>query len=291
MKAKTWILLLLFIVALSCNEKHVNDTLALTVVDGAGAPITGAIVRLYASEDDYGKDIVKESFTTNNQGRVSTTNADYSVGTFYAEALMGTLRNWPATTVKGGTNDYKLILADNNVYNELVGQHWNLTDVTIGGTSVFSNVSACSKDNFLLFKKDLKVTFSEGNSICSGQTATIEQTYLPPIKGNASALGKEIVKYLIAMGIAAILLVIAFFVFYTIVLIIEGIVQMMDRRSVRKSKPIYHISGDYSHGWNAAVGNEPKRPSNFRVFWTWLKAQKRRICPFVDVTGLASNKR
>jgi dipeptide/tripeptide permease len=105
------------------------------------------------------------------------------------------------------------------------------------------------------------------------------------------ALGKEIVKYLIAMGIAAILLVIAFFVFYTIVLIIEGIVQMMDRRSVRKSKPIYHISGDYSHGWNAAVGNEPKRPSNFRVFWTWLKAQKRRICPFVDVTGLASNKR
>jgi hypothetical protein len=145
-------------------------------------------VRLYASEDDYGKDIVKESFTTNNQGRVSTTNADYSVGTFYAEALMGTLRNWPATTVKGGTNDYKLILADNNVYNELVGQHWNLTDVTIGGTSVFSNVSACSKDNFLLFKKDLKVTFSEGNSICSGQTATIEQTYLPPIKGNASAL-------------------------------------------------------------------------------------------------------
>lgn len=171
----------------ACKENHVNPTLIVTIVDKGGAAVAGAQVNLYASTSDYDNNVIKESFTTGADGRISSTKEEYSSGVFYIDATKGDFIIWPVSSIKGGTNDYKLTLGDNNYYKDLVGPHWVLSDVLIANQSVFANVSPCSKDNYLLFKKNLSFEANEGALLCSGMIQSIAGTYVPTAK-DASAL-------------------------------------------------------------------------------------------------------
>lgn len=179
-------ILLLFLIATALTdckkEDHVNPTLVLNVVDKNGAPVSGAIVNLFASQADYNANLIKETFTSGSDGKVSSTKAEYASGDFYAEALKDDFIVWPALAIKGGTNDYKLVLADNNYFKQLVGSHWVLSDVIVSGTSLFSSVSACSKDNYLVFNKDQTYEANEGASLCAGMSQSTKGTYLPTPK-------------------------------------------------------------------------------------------------------------
>ncbi len=190
------------------KDEHINPTLVLTVVDKAGAGVAGATVNLYASQADYNANIVKEVFTSGSDGKVSSTKAEYSSGNYYAEALNGDFILWPAMQVKGGTMDYKLTLADNNYFKALVGPHWVLSDVIVSGTSLFSSVSACSKDNYLQFNKDLTYESNEGASLCAGMTQSVKGTYLPTAKDPAAlvAVGSTLVYSLGSSSLGAVTL-------------------------------------------------------------------------------------
>jgi len=173
---------LIFFVITGCNEDHVKPTLVVTVADQNGIPVSNATARLFLTESDYYSGTVKETFTTDAAGKFTSVSADYASGTFHVEVEKDNLITWPATTVKGSTNDYKITLANNNFYHDLIGSQWKLIDVTLAGTSVFSNVSACSKDNYLTFNKNMKVDFNESADICVGQVATVQASFLPPKK-------------------------------------------------------------------------------------------------------------
>ena len=73
-------ILLLFLIATALTgckkEDHVNPTLVLNVVDKNGAPVSGAIVNLFASQADYNSNLIKETFTSGADGKVSSTKAE-----------------------------------------------------------------------------------------------------------------------------------------------------------------------------------------------------------------------
>lgn len=171
----------------SCNKEHPKTTFDLTVNNGTGVPVAGATLRIFASESDYFSGIVKETFTTDNNGVFSTTSSEYQDKQFYAEAEKNGILSWPATAVKGQGNIIKLS-NDYSFYNDLVGKQWKLSNVTIDGASVWNSVSDCSKDDYIIFQKNLKTIYNQAANVCAGASATIETTfYLPSSKNEINA--------------------------------------------------------------------------------------------------------
>jgi hypothetical protein len=181
--------LLLLITA--CGDDGVgNPKFSSFVTDGVN-PIDGASIEIYPSIQNWiNGDSPTKTYTTNAKGLVETN--DQYTGAEFAYIEKGNLNNWPASVSESLTPDtaipgrfncnatlYNTFLQDFEAVN---GKSFLLTDVTVNGSSIYSTVSACSKDNFIRLTKESKFIYSEGANICPGKTATSTHDVFVPVE-------------------------------------------------------------------------------------------------------------
>jgi hypothetical protein len=191
MKIKVWYFLFLLLLAACKNDNNsrlfwynVNDGEAQLIAN-TSVPSVGATVEVYSSAQAWidGAASIK-TFTTGSKGSYESNDVFSSNAVFFAKN--GTSNNWPYflsdqlksdPNIAGGFSGYTAI------YNTFMqnfatasGKTYLLSDVRVNTVSIFANVSACSKDNYITLTKDAKIIYSEGANVCAGKTPT--QTFV-----------------------------------------------------------------------------------------------------------------
>lgn len=172
----------------------VNDGEAPPVAN-ANVPAVGATVEVYSSAQswvDGGASI--KTFTIDSKGIYESNDTFSSTSVFFAKS--GAYNNWPMFLTAQLINDPNIpdrFAGYTTVYNTFMqnfltvsGKTFLLSDVIVNGVSVFANVDACSKDNYVKLTKDAKILYNEGASVCAGKTPSQEHL-IPMTMGTKSA--------------------------------------------------------------------------------------------------------
>jgi hypothetical protein len=185
------IFLLLVLLACSKNEEAPKTTTFFfdvgnydePTVNGIYPPVAGASVKVYATQQSWldGGTPIK-TFTTDSKGKIESLDKFTDANLFFVES--GNLNNWPdalspiLNTVPNfpGALQGSAFVRDSflSLFEGVSGKSFLLTDVRQNNVSIFGSVSSCSKDNLIKLQKNLKLIYSEGASVCSGNVATLE---------------------------------------------------------------------------------------------------------------------
>ena len=196
---KSYLIFLLLVIA-SCGDNgngKSSNTFQYTVmlgdapqVNGQPQRAPGATIKVYTSGQAWFDGTAPlKTLTVDANGQVESADKFTLGNVVLAES--GTLNNWPnflfnptlnedpnlPGRLTGGVQIYDSFLS---LFEGVSGKSFILSDVKLNGNSIFSNVSACSKDNFIKLQKNTKILVSEGASICSGQVASEEFTLIIP---------------------------------------------------------------------------------------------------------------
>lgn len=194
-------LIFLFLIIASCGDdgegKPSSFYYTVLLGDTPSVKVPGATIKIYTNVQAWIDGIAPlKTLTVGSNGQIET-NDQFTLGNVvFAE--MGTLNNWPyfvnyptlnqdpnlPGTLAGGASIYESFLS---LFEGVSGKSFVLSDVRINDVSVFGSVSDCSKDNSIMLQINAKLLFSEGATICSGQTATEEvELFIPNSKVLAS---------------------------------------------------------------------------------------------------------
>ena len=184
MKIKIWYLVLL-IAFVACEEEEENLTFFYSTyngeVDESSYPMPGVTVKAYSSSEAwYNNDAPIKTFTTDSEGKYISTDKFYDGTVFFAEEL--NYNNWPRFlsddlnfqddgTLSAGALLYVSFLQD---IESVSDKTFLISDVLLNDVSMFSSISDCSKDNYIMLSKDLKLMYNEGSDVCDGQSQQVE---------------------------------------------------------------------------------------------------------------------
>ncbi|HUX97519.1 MAG TPA: hypothetical protein VMV47_17430 [Bacteroidales bacterium] len=217
MKFKIWYLLFLLVLA-ACKDDGSGSTplFGYYVMNGEatpmaneGVPAAGATVEVYSSAQSWidGGTSIK-TFTTDSKGMYESNESFSSTSVFFAKS--GAYNNWPMFLTAQLNSDPNIIgrfTGNSTVFNTLLqnfetvsGKTFLFSDVLVNGVSVFANVDACSKDNYVKLTKDAKIIYNEGVSVCTGKSPS--QTYDIQMTMGTKAASEGSVNGAIVWGLA-----------------------------------------------------------------------------------------
>ncbi len=195
---KSSLLLLLF--AMACGEEKLRTfefdvRSAENTVNGQAQTVAGATVKVYSSVQAWldGAAPLK-TFTTDDKGSIRTFDKFDLSAVAYAEH--GNWNNWPDLltypsffldndgVIRGSARIGNSFLSD---FESVKNKTYLISDVQVNGSSIFNNVSDCSKDNFVKLQINGKFLYSEGADICEEGTASHEYDLISlDLKSNAA---------------------------------------------------------------------------------------------------------
>jgi hypothetical protein len=192
MKFKNWYVAAILLAVTACGDDGEGEQPTfyysvfngeLPTVNNEQQPAAGATIKVYATAQAWlDGDSPLKTMTVNSKGRIDTFDKFPSTAVVYAES--GVYTNWPGFLTAGLNEDPNLVgtlAGGSSVYDSFFqlfegvsGKSFLISDVLVNGVSVFNSVSACSKDNFLMLRRDANLVYNEGADVCVGKTALQE---------------------------------------------------------------------------------------------------------------------
>lgn len=187
MKLKNWYVAAMLLAVAACGDDGEGEqrTFSYTVYNGElnNEPAAGATIEVYTTAQAWlDGDSPLKTMTVNTNGRIDTFDKFPSTAVVYAES--GVYNNWPGFltavlsedpnlvgTLAGGSPVYDSFF---QFFEGVSGKTFLISDVLVNGVSIFNSVSVCSKDNFLMLRRDANLVYNEGADVCAGKTAMQE---------------------------------------------------------------------------------------------------------------------
>ena len=156
--------------------------------------IANASVKIYTSKTCWQNEDTSESClvaegTTDGKGKLIIEGLDVDLAYVVEIQTENSLNNWSNNVREmeirdwayddsyGGyrgnyTEDYPLdvYMRYSPMSHLIKASQWKITDFKLNGTSQWTSISDCSKDNYLTFDRDLNWNYSEGADVCTTST-------------------------------------------------------------------------------------------------------------------------
>jgi len=159
----------------SCSDDDMIQTtdLVITVTDDNSTATANVSITLYPTEDDWVNETnVIEVQTTNMEGVATFIKLESK--TYFIDATKSDFTNWggiekSSTLTANKINQLTISLSDSKG-NFLVGKNeksYQITDLRVGGVSLFSEYDLCEKDNTIFFQREESLGVEDlGNMSC-----------------------------------------------------------------------------------------------------------------------------
>ncbi|MEM1134966.1 MAG: lipocalin family protein [Bacteroidota bacterium] len=187
-------LLAFFSFITSCDkDDEVSPTVLTITVTENNNPLAEASVQVYQNEEDFEKDenVLLEG-KTNASGELSLSGL--TVNEVYISVQKGATSNWGQTlsfTIEQNKTNPIKVNTTSTLATYLVGRtqkSWQLVDASFDGSSLFSEIDACEKDNMLVFQWPNNTGYENNGSVTCQENESSQRAFTWSFENNEADL-------------------------------------------------------------------------------------------------------